>query len=361
MKTIVYLITSFIRGGAEAQVAKLAAALSNEIDVHVVSMVGMPGDELEHPELEGKNITIHFLGMQKGKAGLYDLFLAYKLLRLISPDVVHSHMVHANILARLLKPFLCYKLISTAHNVVECQGFMSSIYRYTKRLSNINTQVSQAGLDAYKKEGLFSTEDILLYNGVESTFFVSLDSLPRRGNNRCLKLLCVAKYRPQKNLTGLIDACSLLKNKGINFSLEIAGDGELFDEIDQYRAKSDVANEIKLIGLRSDIRELMKKADAVVLSSHYEGLPMVLIEAAAVGTLIVSTDVGGIAEIVIDGDTGFLVKEGDMVAFADALERTAKVDASSYKYMSCKAIIHAKEKFNLDSVVEHWQKVYASV
>ncbi len=356
---LVYLITSFYRGGAETQVARLVRHFTKKYEVHVVSMVGKAGDELEHPELANMMVNVHYLGMELSKARIKDLLATYRLLKQLSPLIVHSHMVHANILARVLKPLVGYKLISTAHNVIECQGKLELLYRFTKGLSNVNTQVSYEGLKVYVESNLFSATDIVIYNGVEREFFSCTGIKKCREVGSVLRILCVAKFRKQKNLLGLLDACLQMKERGIKFSLDIAGNGELFQDISDKLVSTGLADSVNLLGLRSDVRELMQSADVVVLSSDYEGLPMVLIEAAAVGCLVVSTDVGGVKEIVINEETGFLIDQGDMPALAVALEKISQLTPARYIQMSDSAIEHARSNFDLVSIVKKWDELYS--
>ena len=85
-------------------------------------------------------------------------------------------------------------------------------------------------------------------------------------------------------------------------------------------SKSEILRDkVQLLGLRSDISALLNASDGFVLSSNYEGLPLVLQEAAAVGLPMVSTDVGGCNEVVLEGKNGYLVEKKNSVALAEAM------------------------------------------
>ncbi len=119
-----------------------------------------------------------------------------------------------------------------------------------------------------------------------------------------------------------------------------------------------VSARTKFLGIRRDIPELMNAADAYVMSSAWEGMPMVLLEAHASGLPVVATDVGGNREVVIDGVTGFLVPPKDPEALAQAMLRLIELPEEKRQRMREAARQHILANFSLDRVVDQWEALY---
>lgn len=106
-------------------------------------------------------------------------------------------------------------------------------------------------------------------------------------------LLTIARLAPQKGLDLLLEAATLIKQRGIDFTWLVAGDGPLKAQLNQQIAAADLP--VKLLGRREDIGALLSQADVVVQTSYWEGQPLTLREAMQAGRAIVATDVGGSA------------------------------------------------------------------
>jgi glycosyltransferase involved in cell wall biosynthesis len=138
--------------------------------------------------------------------------------------------------------------------------------------------------------------------------------------------------------------------------LLIAGAGPLEEKLRVHAGELGVS--ARFLGLREDIVELMNASDALVLSSVVEGLPMVLIEAAAAGLPCVATDVGGVREVVLDGETGFVVRIQDPVALAAAMKRLAELPPEARARMAESARAHALAQFDIRTVATQWEQLY---
>jgi len=142
------------------------------------------------------------------------------------------------------------------------------------------------------------------------------------------RLVCVARLSPEKGHTMLLEAARRLAGQGVQFELVLAGDGELRGEIETLIARYGLTGKIRITGwiTGEQVREEILAARALVLPSFAEGLPVVLMEAMALRRPTIATFVGGIPELVIPGENGWLVPAGDAEALAQAL-RTC-LDAS---------------------------------
>jgi colanic acid/amylovoran biosynthesis glycosyltransferase len=143
--------------------------------------------------------------------------------------------------------------------------------------------------------------------------------------------VCVASLRPYKGHAVLLDACRLLRDRGVRARVLLVGDGELRRRLAARIAREGLSGRVELLGARphEEIPELLAAATAMVLPSvrardgQMEGIPVALMEAMAAGVPVIATRLSGIPELVADGETGLLVPERDPAALAGAMERLA--------------------------------------
>lgn len=146
-----------------------------------------------------------------------------------------------------------------------------------------------------------------------------------------IRLLTVASLEERKGHTVVLDACCRLRDRDVDVQATFIGEGEHRPIIEAVRSRLRLEDTVELAGARDSdgVAKALGQADVFVLASitlatgKGEGIPVALMEAMATGLPVVSTDQAGIAELVIDGETGLLVPEGDAVALADAIARLA--------------------------------------
>jgi glycosyltransferase involved in cell wall biosynthesis len=126
------------------------------------------------------------------------------------------------------------------------------------------------------------------------------------------------------------------------------GDGPDREEIRAAVAAAELEDRIELLGERHDVPALLATADIFVLSSRSEGLPIALLEALAQGLAVVASDVGGVAEAVVDGESGLLVPAGDPTALAGALQLLL-TDPDLCRRLGANARVRCETSFALDS------------
>jgi glycosyltransferase involved in cell wall biosynthesis len=137
-----------------------------------------------------------------------------------------------------------------------------------------------------------------------------------------LELLCAARLAPVKGQSLLLEALAEFPEARARF----AGDdlergGEYRRELEQLASDLGVADRVAFLGRRDDLRSLIEAADVVVLPSHMEGLPLVVLEAMERGRAVIATAVGGTPEVVADGETGLLIEPGSVAAIVGAIRR----------------------------------------
>ena len=154
--------------------------------------------------------------------------------------------------------------------------------------------------------------------GVDESF-LSEPLTPPPDNNI---FACVARLSEQKGLPVLIQAVALLKSRGTDIQIRLVGDGPLRRVLEEQARHLGVADRIDFLGNRSsaEIRDIIKSARAFVLPSFAEGLPVVLMEALALGRPVIATRIAAIGELVQEGQTGWLVAPGDVEGLAERLD-----------------------------------------
>jgi len=136
-------------------------------------------------------------------------------------------------------------------------------------------------------------------------------------------IVCVARLVPFKRVGLLLEACAILRTRGVAFQCAIVGDGPCRDELETARGRLGLEQTVDLVGAAEQAKVLAwwRRATVAVLASDSEGMPVSLMEAAACGVPAVATAVGGIAELIEDGVTGFVTTPGDAGRLAGALEQ----------------------------------------
>jgi len=129
--------------------------------------------------------------------------------------------------------------------------------------------------------------------------------------------MAVGRLTDAKNYPMLLEVADRLRDR--NFRLAVVGDGELRDSIADEIRRRKLEQHVYLLGGRTDVHDLLPDADCFVLTSKHEGLPIAILEAMACGLPIVATAVGGIGEIIRNGENGILVSPNNAPEFADTL------------------------------------------
>jgi glycosyltransferase involved in cell wall biosynthesis len=168
----------------------------------------------------------------------------------------------------------------------------------------------------------------------------------------------VGRIATEKNHALLVRAMSPLL--GPTIRLVIAGDGPLLPELRALTASLGSATYVHLLGVRRDVPDILNALDVFAMSSNIEGLPLVLLEAMATGLPVVSTRTGGIPNVVVEGDTGFLVPVGDEAALR---ARVAALHAAPATSRACgdRARADAVTRFSAERMQRDYLELYARV
>lgn len=352
---ILYVVTGLGLGGAEKVVADLADQMV--LLDHEVKIAYLKGDIWVKPH--SPEIEIIYLGLESGQNFISASKKYRQLVKQYRPDVVHAHMVHANIFARLNR-IGCKvpKLICTAHNSNEGGQIRMLAYRYTNFLSDFNTNVSKEAVDSFIQKKAFRADNLCsIYNGIDLVKFARKSS-EQQSQNKKINALTIGRFNEQKDYPNLLNAVASVVQKYPYFHLNIVGDGELRHDIEQLIVSLGLEQFVTLLGRRDDVPAIMSQADLYILSSKYEGLPTVLIEAMAASVFVVATDCGGSKEVM--GGCGILVPPRDSDALADAILQAIGKPDSEKVINNNAALAYVRENFDLNKVAQKWEQIYES-
>lgn len=356
---ILYVITSLASGGAQRVVCDLADVMfekDNEVKIAYLT-----GEVITQPA--NKEIELLSIGFINAVTLPKAYFTLSKIIKGFKPDIIHAHMVHANILTRLVRIITpMQNLICTAHNSNEGGSLRMLSYRVTDGLADLTTNVSNTAVAAFEAKYAVPKNSMLtVYNGVNFdnfTYDLEAKSTIIKELNLSIDtkiILAVGRLNTQKNYPNLLNAINIIKKQSSTpFVLLIAGDGELRDEIEQSIKALNISDNVILLGRRHDVPILISACDVFVLSSDYEGLPTVLIEALACQAQVLSTDVSGVHEIV--GRYGKIVPIKNPVALANAIE-----DSLQNNEKNVLGRKYVKSKFDLDMISDKWLNIYNEV
>lgn len=358
---ILYLITGLGGGGAEKVVVDLADQMHSL--GHNVKIAYLKGEVIVFPK--NNNIELVYLGLENLKKSK-DAFSNYKNLILsFKPHVVHAHMVHANIFARIARKFISIpKLICTAHNSNEGGKLRMFAYQFTNNLSDLNTNVSEEATKSFIKMRAFDSDAITIYNGINLEKFknkkIDHDFYLNQFDSADHKIiLAVGRFNQQKDYPNLLNAIHYLKKiSSYKFKVLIAGDGEDRAKIEILIHELNLSEHVVLLGRRDDIPELMVCADIFVLPSAYEGFGLVVAEAMACETFVVATDCGGVKEVM--GECGFLVPPKNAQLLSERLLNAMHMSEVEVNNNNKNALHHVQQNFDLDKIIQQWLEIYAS-
>lgn len=358
---VTFIITGLRVGGAETVVCNLIDILvKKKIAVSLIVLFGK--GEVTPKE----NINIIYLNITKKNifSWLHGIFKFISTIKKIKPDVIHSHMFHAIILSRLLKPFLkCKKIISSFHNNKEQSKLRMYLYRLTDSFSSLNTNVSNGAVNDYLKYKICNKDKIKVkYNGIYIDDFIFSSYARKKIRNdynlddNDILIINIGRFTQAKGHVNLISAFKKLTELDSRFKLLLLGDGELKLEIANLIEYYNLNHSIFTPGFKKNISEYLSASDVFVLSSRWEGFGLVLAEAMACKLPVITTNVGGTNEVVANNGFYSLTASSDDLYIA--INSFFETDKAIIELIKNNAYEHVKSNFNIENIGCDWIRTY---
>ncbi len=357
---ILYLTTGLSLGGAERQLALMSGIMAGRgHEVRVVSMLPAPR---EGGVALDQRIGASDLGMRKGRPGIEAIFRLAGAIGEFRPDVVHSHMIHANMLACATRSVCRMKrLVCTAHSDSETSSrLMLWAYKRLSRRCDIFTHVSRAAAERYAGLGIRGPDGIVpVHNGIEWERFASPGSVDRKAVRKefgipddAYVFAFVGRLEPIKGPDIAIEAFRSLTGARPGVHLLMVGDGSLGASL-----RGGVSDPRVLWAGSTDRPErYLRAADCLVMPSRHEGFGLSIVEAMAVGLSIVATDCAGPREILMDGRYGRIVPREAPAALARAMAECVKEGRLSPE----PGREYSRGRFDADRIADEWLKIYGN-
>lgn len=357
---VLMLSTGFDMGGAERQIADLSKALVERgYEVKIVSLTPL-GHLAAQARSQGLDVQSVYAGRKANPAMLFQL---YRVMRQWQPDIVHGHLIHANILSRIMCVLIPVPVvISTVHSYNEGKRWARTAYRLTERWVDKTVFVSGMSRKRYLKMGAVqASKTEVIPNGIDFSGFCPNHADRSRaraelGVGDRFVWLAAGRLEKAKDYPTMLKAFAEVLQVWPHADLLIAGEGTLKTELQLLADQLGIANHVKFLGLREDVSRLMAAADAFVLSSRYEGFGRVLVEAMACGLPVVSTACGGPEEILQQGRLGHLVSVGEASQLAGAMLQVMQSQSDSSRLEA--ASEYVRHSYEHDSVTREWMRLY---
>ena len=350
---IVQVMPEFDLAGAETMCENLIYELLKlGHEVIVISMYDYNSAITER--LEKAGVDVRYLGKKPG----LDISMIYKffcLFRRLHPDVIHTHRYCAQYAVPAAVIAGVKHRVHTVHNVAQKENS-----KYARRLNGYffkHCHVIPVALSELIRKTIVEEYHIengqipVIFNGINKSKCKPKEDFSVNGK---FKILHIGRFSEQKNHMGLIGAFKVFHNKYPESELWLIGDGEKKREIEQYVKVNNLINDVKFLGLQSNVYEHLREADIFALPSNYEGIPMTLIEAMGTALPIVATAVGGVPDM-LDQNSAQLVSVDEKeiaVAFEKYYlsEELRKLHGNSaLKLVDC---------FSSEAMAKKYEKIY---
>jgi glycosyltransferase involved in cell wall biosynthesis len=360
---VALVITDLDVGGAERAMVNLATRLDRRRWSPMVIALGAEG--VLASELRRVDLPCRCLGVHPRRPVQAVVRLA-RALRGHRPELVQSFLFHANVAARLAAPWAGRPWVVGGIRVAERRKrWHLTLDRLTAPLAVGSVCVSRGVLEFSRGAGgLDPRRLIVISNGIDPGPFDRAHGVPRESlgiPEDAHLALAVGRLDAQKGIADLLAAAERVIAADPAWHLALAGDGPCRAWLlDQLATRPMLAGRVHWLGPRADIPGLLKSADVLALASHWEGMPNVVMEAMAAGRAVVATAVEGTSELVLSGETGWLVHPHDPEALACALLEAAG-DAGLRRSRGLRGRARVEAEFSLERTVAAYERLWAGL
>jgi glycosyltransferase involved in cell wall biosynthesis len=371
-RTNITFLTSCVEiGGAETALSHLLLGLHRErFFPRLVCLRAKPGQVATQLQSEGIPLLSGF------SRGRFDPFVAHRLIKTLrsGTDILYC-LAHHNVLfwlpyvLRRIKVKACVLICQQTKDLNSGSAFSLTdrpALRYVQRIVAVAHQQKQYLVD---HEGLPSERIEVIHNSVSPAEFIRVSSqnFTREAVRRQWNLteehrvaMIVANLRPEKNHARFLRIARAVAGWMPQARFVVVGDGTERARLERLAQSFGIADVVHFAGARRDIPAVLVAADVVTLTSDIEAFPLALLEAMAAARPIVATRVGSLEEMVIEGNTGHLIRMDDENAFADSLHRLLS-DRVRGQSMGDAGRQHVLQNFTAEKMVQAHERLFESL
>lgn len=365
---VVHIIGGGDVGGAKTHVLYLLKELGRHMEVKLISL--RPGVFADDARAMGIDVTV-----VKSRNIWADVKKVAGIIRTGGYDIIHSHGAKANIFSLAARRYVKLPIVTTVHSDYRLD-YMHSIYRrWSIGLVNsiaLRFMGNYIAVSRNFKTMLinrnFKAEDIfVLYNGMDfSTPPVEYSRSKLMEKYRLdiadddIIVGIAARLYPVKSIGTIVRAARLVKDRNKKVKFLIGGDGEDRKQLEALSRSLDLVGTVFFLGWMEDPNELMSSVDISVLTSISESFPYSILEGARFKRATVSSNVGGIPDLIEDGKNGRLFEAGDYRRFSELLLELAS-DGDKRREMGEKIYEKAFSEFSVESMAKNQQSIYEKI
>jgi len=361
---VLHFITGLDVGGAENFLLNIVRKTDrSRFDIQVVFLKG--AGSLRR-EFEAIGVRTMFLG-ECSHLLIGRVMCLYRFLRRGGFDVLHTHLIHATLIGRIVGRLAGVPVIVSQENNTSNWRKRNILVNLLYALTVVQVQriiaISEAVKRCLIEIGNVDPKKIeVLYDGVDLQEF-----RPRNIDHELRRSLhledaspivgCIGRLDPRKGHCYVIQALSKLSSDYPNIRLILVGDGDQRERLTKLGQQLGVAEKIMFVGTQKDVRRYLSLLDVFVLPSLQEALSISLIEAMAMGKAVLATNVGGIPEVVTDGEDGLLVPSHNEQRLAEGI-RVLIENKPLADRLGSSARRKVEEKFDLNTSVHRLEQIY---
>ena len=377
---VLNVITRLEQGGAPLALLETSRRMDRK-EFAITIAAGQTEDVGKNLDVSALNFDLPIIEVRKLRRSVHpgrDLLALLHLVRIIREgkfDLVHTHTSKAGILGRIAAA-ICgvTAIVHSSHGNILHGYFSPAVSRIFAMFEKTAATLSHQIICLTKQEiiqcvnaGIGNVDQYThIFNGIDLYAFEA-----RKGDRSELRrslgfrpddIVCISVGRlvPVKGQSDLLNAFATARVQNHRLKLLLVGDGELREELAKQAELLKIDDAVKFAGWREDVAELLDACDLFVLTSLNEGLGLVLVEAMVKRLPVVATAVGGIREVVEDGNTGRLAPAGDSAAIASAIEALSR-DSDSRKSMGQMGYSRAHAYFTIDKTVQQTESLYRNL
>ncbi|XKE42344.1 glycosyltransferase [Cobetia sp. UIB-001] len=319
---IMHVISTPASGGAEVYVKDLSLAMvaaGHSVHITFLETAAQCGRDLEYEhrflsQLSAGNVSYSFLGIETRRRPWRGVTRLRREVTRFAPDVVHCHLYYALMFAFGLPRQL--PVMMTVHSIE--LGAPAWMFRLFDRRVTAYVGICRACTD---KLAPIAARPVVQIDNAVSGARLKASGWREANQQAPVQLAAIGRLTDAKQYPLMLESCARLKAQGLAFTLRIAGEGPHKAQLMAQIEALGLTDEVSLLGNISDVAGLLASADAFIMSSAWEGLPISLLEATLSGLPVLVTDVGGCAEVVHRVGNGLVVDQHTPERYAEALGR----------------------------------------
>lgn len=357
---IVEIVNTLEVGGTERLVVDLSSAL--QARGHELTVVCLRTSGALSPALDRAGIEIVALGKSDGPS-LPTVGRLKRLLRQKQIDAVHTHnpLVHhyGVVGGRLAGVPAVVNTIHGIANISEKIGPKEALYSLSCRLSDSVVAVCAMAYRTFARGKVIPRAKLVtINNGIPLEPFLTI---PPRDSDGTFVFGIVGRLVPVKDHKTLLEAFAELSRSFPAARLEVLGDGPLRETLERQAAERGIADKVRFHGYSNDVAGFLRRIDTFVLCSVSEGLPLGVLEAMAAGRPVVGTTVGGLPDLIQDGQCGWTCPPSSPSELAAAMRKAMATPAEERVQMGLRGREHAATNYSLAQMAEGHEALFERI